>query len=130
MDEETEVKQILWSTNVELDHFLKKLEIGSYRLTDQDLESVVNVLERRCRAIGARLRKILTQNNNYRIPRQLKKQILQDILDLQERAIKARVEMATGQQAAFWGVLRKLEQTLDSHKVVQSEQNNDLQEAA
>jgi len=134
MDEETEIKQILWSTNVELDSFLKRVGRSSVRLTDQDLGDVVSVLERRCRALGARLRKVLTQNDNYRMPRSLKKQILKDILDLQERTVKAKVEMAAGQQAAFWSVLKKLEQTLNKKRVAKGQlighNDSDLQEAA
>lgn len=134
MDEEIEIRQILWSTNVELDNFLERLETGSVRLTDQDLGDVVNVLERRCRALGVRLRKVLTQNNNYRMPRSLKDQVLQGIVDLHGRAVKAKVDRAVGQQAAFWSVLKKLEHTLNSKSrrsnSSSSEMNNDLQEAA
>ena len=134
MDEEIEIRQILWSTNVELDNFLERLETGSVRLTDQDLGDVVSVLERRCRALGARLRKVLTQNNNYRMPRSLKDQVLQSIVDLQGRTVKAKVDRAAGQQAAFWSVLKKIEHTLGNKSMrsdpSSGEMNNDLQEAA
>ncbi len=121
-DNELQIAQILWSTNVELATFCKRIQDSEEKLTDQDIGSLVSNLERRHHALDMRLKEILKNNSDYAMPEELTGKIVEDVQFLQQdRSTKIKVELVAGHQAGFWGILKKLELTINPKDTAQPE---------
>lgn len=108
-----EIVDILFSTHYELTHFQRKLSDTNDKMTDQLMMDIVQNLERRERALKSRLLKIMTQNNQYRMPEDKKAAILSLIDFLSADGMtKARLELVTTYQDTFWSVLRGIHDAL------------------
>lgn len=119
-----EIAEILECIDSELWEFRKKVENPSEKTTDQFVGDIVGNLERRERFLKTHLRKILTQNEQYHMPEEWIVRVLKQIEYLvSDGTTKAKVDMVAGQQAAFWNVLKDIQEVLTKPEQIDLKMN-------
>ncbi len=109
-----DIVAVLNSTTQELADFRKKATNNETRLTDQDLTSVIECLQRREHYLENLFGKRLTQDEHYRMPEEWIDAIKGQIDFFQkDTSVRARVEAIAGQQGVFYALLSKINEFIE-----------------